>query len=182
MTKKVLIAAGIGIVAVAGIAIAQPGAQDRPGGDTTRQSVVDRTNARFDQLDENRDGRVTPEEARAARERRREERADRMFERLDADGNGSITREELREGHGRRGGRGMRIARRGGSDGPGGRMRGMRGFGEQGFITREQMQERALARFDRLDADRNGTVTIAERQAARDARRERRRMRDQDDS
>ena len=58
----------------------------------------------------------------------------------------------------------------------------MRGFGEQGFLTREQMQERALARFDRLDADRNGTVTIAERQAARDARRERRRMRDRDDS
>ena len=52
-------------------------------------------------------------------------------------------------------------------------------FGEQGFITRDQMRERALARFDRVDADRNGTVTAAERQAAREARREQRRERRQ---
>jgi len=55
-----------------------------------------------------------------------------------------------------------------GPGGPGGRgMRGERMFGDQGFITLEQMRERALARFDRADADHNGTVTAAERQAAR---------------
>ena len=39
-------------------------------------------------------------------------------------------------------------------------------FGEQGFVTREQMREQALARFDRLDANRDGTLTAAERQQA----------------
>ena len=182
MPNKLLIAAGIGAVAIAGGAIAQPGPQDRMARDTTRQEVAQRIDALFDRLDENRDGRITPEERRSARERNREEMADRRFARLDADGNGAITREEMREARGRRGGPGMRMGRRGGPEGPGGRMRGMRGMGEQGFITREQMRERALARFDRLDADRNGTVTVAERQAAREAMRERRRMRQQDDS
>jgi hypothetical protein len=61
---------------------------------------------------------------------------------------------------------------------PGARgMRGERMFGEQGFITREQMRERALARFDAADADHNGTVTAAERQAARGAMRQQRRER-----
>jgi hypothetical protein len=50
-------------------------------------------------------------------------------------------------------------------------MRGGRMFGEQGFVTREQMRERALARFDRADADHNGTLTAAERHAAREQRR-----------
>ena len=182
MTKTILISAGIGVAAIASVAIAQPGPPpEGRGRDTTRQEVIERTDARFDRLDENRDGRVTPEEARAARDRARSERAERMFDRLDANDDGSISRDEMREGHGRRGG-GMRMGRRGGPEGPGGRMRGMRGFGEQGFITRDQMRERALARFDRLDGNRDGTVTMAERQAAREARRERRRMRMQDDS
>jgi hypothetical protein len=61
--------------------------------------------------------------------------------------------------------RGMR---HGGPGGPGMRgMRGMRMFGEQGFVTREQFRERALARFDRADANHDGTVTAAERQAMR---------------
>lgn len=180
MGYKFLIAASIGAVSIAGVAPAQP-SPERMGRDTTRQEVIQRVDARFAQLDENRDGQVTPEEARAARERRRAEMADRMFARLDTDGNGSITREELREGRGRRGGGpGMRMGRRGGPEGRGGGMRGMRGFGDQGFITREQMRERALARFDRLDADRDGTVTMAERRAAREAFRERHRTRDRD--
>ena len=63
-----------------------------------------------------------------------------------------------------------------GARGPGMRGPGMRGgrmFGEQGFITREQMRERALARFDRADADHDGTLTAAERRAAREQMRER---------
>ena len=62
-----------------------------------------------------------------------------------------------------------------GHGGPGmGGMRGMRGqrmFGEQGFVTREQFRERALARFDRADANHDGTVTVAERRAMRGQRR-----------
>ncbi len=102
-----------------------------------------------------------------------------MFEPLDTNRDGSITREEMAEGarpawrpgrpagpgpHAGPGGPGGPDAHRG-HGGPAWRMRGMgpRMFGEQGFVTREQMRERALARFDRVDADRNGTVTAAER-------------------
>ena len=53
-------------------------------------------------------------------------------------------------------------------------MRGQRMFGEQGFVTAEQFRERALARFDRADANRDGTLTAAERREAREQRRERR--------
>ena len=61
----------------------------------------------------------------------------------------------------------------GGPDGPGGHMmRGARMFGDQGFVTLEQMRARALARFDRADADHDGTLTMAERQAARGRMRE----------
>ncbi len=48
-------------------------------------------------------------------------------------------------------------------------MRGQRLFGEQGFVTAEQFRERALARFDRADANHDGTVTAAERREARAA-------------
>jgi Ca2+-binding EF-hand superfamily protein len=40
-----------------------------------------------------------------------------------------------------------------------------------GRISRAEMTAAALARFDRLDADRNGTVTAEERRARFDARR-----------
>jgi len=193
--NKFTILGGAALLAMTVAASAQP-----PGGadglrgprpdrdaDVTRQQVIERTDRRFAALDANNDGRFTPEEARARGEQRRAQRMDRMFERLDLDRNGAITREEMsqaRERHraerGERGpgmrGHGMRHRRMGmRHGGPG--MRGMRGqrlFGEQGFVTAEQFRARALARFDRLDADRNGTVTAAERQAARDQRRARR--------
>ncbi len=201
MDKRLWLAGGAGVMALAGVALAQPqmAGQANRNADMTRQQVIDRVDARFQTLDANRDGRFTPEESRAEREARRAQRIDRMFERLDGNRDGSITRAEMAEARpmrmgGRMGGRGPgRLA--GGPGGPGGpeagspprggpRGRGMRGmgggrFGEQGFITRDQMRERALARFDRVDADRNGTVTAAERQAAREARREQRRERRQ---
>jgi hypothetical protein len=108
----------------------------------------------FERLDVNRDGSISRAEFDQARSHRQEHRAERRADR----GPGA----------------GMRGGRRGG---PG--MRGMRGergqrlFGEQGFVTREQMRERALARFDRLDANRDGTLTAAERRQGREQRRER---------
>ena len=199
--RTLTIMSGAALLALAAAASAQPPAGPdgprgpRPGrdADVTRQQVIERTDRMFERLDANRDGRFTPEEARAGREQRREQMAERMFDRLDLDHNGSITREEMAQArtrhHARRGegGHGMRGPgmrhrrmgmRHGGPGGPG--MRGGRGaalFGEQGFVTREQWRERALARFDRVDADRNGTVTAAERRAAREQRRERMRER-----
>ncbi|MGQ0661052.1 EF-hand domain-containing protein [Sphingosinicella sp.] len=192
MSRTIFIAGGAGIAviaAAAGIAIAQPGTPEGPraGRDVTRQEVITRVDERFTQMDANRDGRVTPDERRAARERRRAEMADRMFDRIDANRDGSISREEMREGRMQRGRRGMRMAGPGGPGGPGAEgpggyrergpgMRGPRGMGAR-EVTREEMRERALARFDRMDANRDGTLTMEERRQARDARRERMRMR-----
>jgi Ca2+-binding EF-hand superfamily protein len=196
--KKFSILAGTVLLASAGTALAQPapGARADRNIDVTRQQVIARVDQRFARLDVNRDGRATPEEARQAGEQRRAERAGRMFERLDLNRDGSVSRIEfdqarsqLREQRGerraergeRRGMRGMRGPRRGGPDARGPRGQGaQRMFGEQGFITLEQMRERALARFDRLDANRDGTLTAAERQQARGQMRERFRQRMQE--
>jgi Ca2+-binding EF-hand superfamily protein len=208
MKNKLLILAG-GALAVLGVAAAAqnavPAARSGPGADLTRQQVIDRVQQRFQQLDVDHDGRFTPEEARQQRARRAEQRQDRMFARLDLDHDGSITRAEMGQAHvqmrermrarraergagpdgadraeGRRGGRhgGWAMRHRHGHGHFGGRG-GQRMFGEQGFVTLEQMRDRALQRFDRLDANHDGTVTGAERQQARAGMRERMRERRQ---
>lgn len=181
ITLSVVLAGAATATAAAGIAVAQPPQGPPPEGprlarDVTRQEVINRVDETFARLDANRDGRVTPEERRAAAEQRRAAMVDRVFDRLDADDNGSISREELRDGR-RRGpgrGRGMRMTGPGGPGGP-------RGMGPR-EVTREEMRERALARFDRMDANRDGTVTADERRQAFESRRERMRMRRQQDS
>lgn len=173
----------------AGLAATQGGPQrPDPNADVTRAQVIERVDQRFARLDADNDGRFTREEGQALRERRRTELADRVFDRLDADRNGSISREEMNQARAQRQARrGARMA--GGPDGPRHpgmrgagrgmramrmhRMRGamaMRMFGEQGFVTREQFRQHALARFDRADANRDGTLTAAERRAARPGR------------
>jgi hypothetical protein len=167
--KTLTLLSGTALVAVAGIALAQsgPGPDRAPEGDVTRQQVIARTDEMFSRLDANHDGRVTRDEARARGERRRDEMRQNMFERLDANHDGSISREEFAAAHERHEGPG----RPGGPDGPGGpgHHRGMHGgamFGAEG-ITLEQMRARALERFDRADANHDGILTVAERQAAR---------------
>jgi hypothetical protein len=169
---------------MAGAAAAQgPGPRPDRDADVTRAQAIARSDQAFARLDANNDGRFTPDEARARGEQRREQHMTRMFDRLDADHNGSVTREEMAQAHrggpggpgaeGRRGGPGGPGMHHRGPGGPGGPgMRGQRMFGEQGFVTREQFRERALARFDRADADHDGTVTGAERQAMRGQRRQ----------
>ncbi len=192
--NKISLAAGAALLAIAGTALAQPGdgpRRDR-NADTTRQQVIDRVDQRFAALDANRDGRVTPEEMRQHGEQRRAERSERAFGRLDANNDGNISRAEWDQARAQRAqrmsdrraqaGQGERAGRPQGMRG----MRGLRGmraahgarmFGEQGYITQEQMRERALARFDRLDLNRDGTVTAAERQQAREQMRDRARER-----
>jgi Ca2+-binding EF-hand superfamily protein len=189
MTKFTLLS-GAALLAVAGVALAQPGPGERPdrNADVTRQQVVERADQAFARMDADHDGRFTPDEGRAMGEQRRAERQQRMFDRLDANHDGNVTRDEFGQAHAMRGGPGGgpggrhgRMMRMGpppggpeGAQGPRGPgMRGGRMFGEQGFVTREQMRERALARFDRADADHDGTLTAAERRQAREQMRAR---------
>ena len=193
MTKFTILS-GAALLAVAGVAAAQPGDRPGPDADVTRQQVIDRTDQAFARMDADHDGRFTREEAQAMGERRRAEMQGRMFDRLDANHDGNISRDEFAQAHAMRGGRGgphRRMMRMGpppggpggpemgppppgGPEGPRGPgMRRGRMFGEQGFITSEQMRERALARFDRADLNHDGTLTAAERQQAHEQRRAR---------
>lgn len=187
--NKFAILGGAALLAIAGAGLAQ--GPDGPGrdrnADVTRQQAIARADAMFARLDANRDGRFTPDEAGQAGQARRAEAMGRMFDRLDANHDGNVSRDEFAQAHAARGpggpdGPGMGMRHRmgpppggadmgpppGGPSGPGGPgMRGGRMFGAEGFVTAEQFRARALERFDRADADHNGTLTVAERQAAR---------------
>ncbi|HEY0326023.1 MAG TPA: EF-hand domain-containing protein [Allosphingosinicella sp.] len=162
---------GAALLATTGVAAAQGGQDARRGpvAEVTRDQALARADQRFARLDVNRDGSVTADEARQARQARRAERQGQMFDRLDANHDGAISREEFGQRQAmrgeRRGGRGMmRGMRRGG---PRGEARAARMFGGDGVVTREEFRARALQRFERLDTNRDGTITAAERQEAR---------------
>lgn len=188
MKNKLIILAGSALAVFGGVAVAQTGTsvptmhRDHNAPET-RQQVIERVQQRFERLDANRDGRVTPDEARQARAQMRQHMQDRMFDRMDLNHDGNITRDEMAQAHAQmrermqqrradRGGSGMH---RGPMGGHGMGMRGPRGmgrFGPQGELTLEQMRDRALQRFDRMDLNHDGTVTAAERQQARAQMRE----------
>ena len=145
-----------------------------PEADLSRAAYLDRATQMFDRMDVNHDGRLSPEDRAAA--------ADARFSRLDTDRNGSISRAEWGTAGADMAQR--RETRRGGAADaaqtpppPGGPragmgMRMMQGAdaNNDGVITREEFLAAAGQRFDRLDTDRNGTLTGAEKMAARDDR------------
>ena len=174
--KKALLVGGVAavIVAVSGVAVAQSVQQsgERPqarglradaDGDQ-RLSQAEFVGARVDRLaaaDTNGDGSVTPEERRAVALARRDQRAEARFDRLDADDDGVISKAEFdarRDARAERGGRPGR-AHRAGTRGP---------------VVIADARARAEAAFTRLDSDRDGFITGAERQAVRADRRQQR--------
>ena len=202
-TRALLLAAAsiaLGGVAIAQTApTAAPAAQgaqarpDRPDRNApeTRAQAQQRAEAMFARMDSNNDGTLN----QADRDARRAQRSEAAFTRMDANRDGNISRAEWdaaqqarqtrmnerrqqrgqqageaggeRRGHGMRGMRGGR-----GGHHMGGMM--MRGGDRNATVTREQFVANALARFDRMDANRDGTVTPEERQAARQAMRQQR--------
>lgn len=192
MTNHIRFALTVAAIALTGAtaAVAQtalPVAAERARPDAngdgilTRAEATQHAEAQFARMDANRDGRVTPEDRAAGQERRRTE----TFARMDADNNGAITRaewdrageamaerREARRGElGQATGRaeGNREARgRGGRRGQMGRtMMARADANSDGAIDRSEFVAAATARFDRLDADRDGSVSTAERQAQR---------------
>ena len=144
----------------------------------------------FARLDSNRDGFVVKAEADAAhatmRQRHGERRAQRgprdgsqAFERLDANKDGAISRAEFdamrqqrlarrdRDGDGRPDARRMGMGRKGGMAGMHGRLFELADGNRDGRVSLQEATAAAYQHFDRVDADRDGTITPAERQQFR---------------
>lgn len=146
-----------------------PGEDGAAPGEDRQERVRERMSARFDRLDSNHDGSISRAEfdsAMAARAEHRREGPPGM-------GRGPGTSGGDGPGMGRHGGpRGGRMAHRGGA------MGGMGGFGgnmierldadHDGRVSLAEAQTKALAMFDRVDANRDGTITLDERRAARE--------------
>jgi len=137
MRKFLFAAAGLAALGAAGLAMAQ-------GDDDGARR------GRFDlfQADSNSDGVLTRAEFDANRQSH--------FARLDADNNGQLTREEMRAGRPARG------------EGHRGHRGQGRGFGNvdannDGNITREEFLAGPIARFERMDANRDGVISADER-------------------
>lgn len=194
MNKTIIIGglAALTLAAAGGVAVAQQqpqherphrGAQDADGdGRISQAEFVSGRVSRLTALDANRDGSVAREEMQAGREAHREQMAGQRFDRLDADDDGAISRPEFdaaRDARPERGGRGERAGRpgRGGHrmGGPGGE----RGA-ERGPVVIADVQTRLGEAFTRLDADHDGYLTDAERQAGREQMGEGRRERMQE--
>ncbi|BAV64684.1 EF-hand domain-containing protein [Sphingobium cloacae] len=192
MIRKFMMTVAAGALLTGGLAApAIASAQDGPGrggprggmmmmadankdGNLTKAEMTASLEARFAKMDVNKDGKLTKED----RELRRQQRQEARFAQLDTDKNGQISKAEFTAGHDRRAGAGK-------PDGQDGRHWGgrhHRGFGKDmvdgrgqgagdGTITREQFVARGLERFDRLDANKDGTVTAEEMKAGHQAMR-----------
>lgn len=155
---------------------------------------------RFARMDRDGNGEISQAEMDANRAERRErmeqrraeraekvgDRREQMFARLDTDRSGGISQAEMdaaraqrgeggeARADGRKGKRGHRMGRRGMHRG--GMMMGMMRQADTNndqALTRAEFDAALTQHFSRLDTDGNGSITQAERQAAREAMRAR---------
>ena len=173
--RKLTVSMGAAVLATVGVALAAPAIAQQA--DMTRAQAEAKAAERFAKMDANNDGVLNA----ADREARRGQR----FDRLDTDNNGSLSEAEFNARSAARAQRqrpdgavagkrdGMRGHHRGGRGMMGGRM-GMAKSADtnnDNAISRAEFTAASLARFAKMDADNNGTVTAAERKAAREAMR-----------
>lgn len=150
-------------------------------GTIEKDELVGEALVRFDEADTNGNGTIDEDE-RPEREGRRmggKRRGDHgpvtrddletmlsaRFDKLDTDGNGSLTQEEFKA---------AREGRRGGGRFGGGRMKGEGPHPDlsaidtdgDGRISKAEHEASVVARFEKLDADKDGVVTDEERRAA----------------
>lgn len=163
--RKLTLAISTAALALSGTAMAQtapaaPVKARAPMAEMTRAQAQERAETVFARRDANRDGTID----RADRQVRRGQ----MFERLDTDGNGAISRAEFDAMTAKLAADRTERAHAGKQ-----RMARMAARAERaaGPMTRQAFVDRALTRFDRADADRDGTVTPGERKALRESMR-----------
>lgn len=165
---------------------------------------AERKGDRFANMDANKDGQVTKAEMDAAHAARMENRAERKgaraekrmanmteeqkaewqakraerrdthFAAMDSDKNGALSEAEFTAGHaamGANNGEGKRGKHKGKR---GGMMMERADTNGDKAISKDEFTTAAMTRFDRMDADKNGVISAAERQAMKDKRGERR--------
>jgi len=154
-------------VAVGGAAYAQQAPAPRQ--EMTRAAVEQRTARMFDRLDADRDGKLDRAD-RAVREKAR-------FDRIDANRDGQVSYAEFTAMSTQRDGQSAARLGRGGPHrmalnafGRGGMIR-LADADQDGAITKAEFEAATLTRIDRLDANKDGTVTADEAKAARDSMR-----------
>jgi Ca2+-binding EF-hand superfamily protein len=176
-TSLLIAGAALFVASMPVIAASQDGGDGHhmPMKDMTRADAEAKVKARFAAADANKDGVVTQEEVKALREARMAEHRDARFKLMDTNGDGSISRAEFDAAAQ---GRHTRMTD-GGKDGPragghGRHHRGMEmGMGDRMFekadankdgkVTLAEATGAAMAHFDAVDADRNGTISAQER-------------------
>jgi hypothetical protein len=176
--KSLVIPAAAAALLAATAALAQPAtppAPLQPAKVQARAEVQAHVAQMFARFDANRDGFVTTAELgaaevqRAARAgERAEQRGVRAFDRFDSNRDGQISRQEWDSGRQDRAGKrhgGMRHA--GLRGGLGGRMFATADADKDGRVSLTEAQQAALARFDRADLNRDGTLTREERRQSR---------------
>ncbi len=155
--------------------------------ETAKAARMDKRAERQEKRAERREQRMAnmTEEQKAAWQAKRTERQEARFAKMDTDGNGALSEAEFaaaadmmkgREGR-RGGGKAMRGGHHGGQHGGGHEGGGRRGMmmaqadtnGDKA-ISQDEFRAAALTRFAAMDADNNGVVTKAERQAMREKR------------
>jgi hypothetical protein len=175
--------AALSLAAAVGAASAQqgPGRHGRDADNDGRISQAEFVEGRLQRLtalDADRDGTVTVEEARAGHQAHRAERQAAMFDRLDANRDGAISRAEFTAPRERpEGARPERAGRHFGGHRRGGPMAGQGPRSERGPVVIAEVRAKMAERFGKLDTDRDGFLSQAERQAGRAAMREQRQER-----
>lgn len=164
MMKKTILAAGAAVLAMGTVAYAAPGMMAEKGPVALAEAQT-KSAAMFDRMDVNSDGKIDAAD--------REARVKERFTRLDTDGNGSLSLEEFTAGREMRGKRGEGMRDHHGKRGQGMHMMGkMADTNNDGTITRAEFDAGVQAHFAKMDANGDGTVTVEERQAAREQMRE----------